>query len=124
MLEGYYDYPHARLHMPKIMSKKDLFELVDKIAENRKGQLDEMESAVGMLILGRHFGWKVLYLIHSKQTIKKYEEILEIKDIRDVLPDVGLQAKRSQAWRALQGVTNFWKAVKGEIKNIKTMELT
>ena len=38
------------------------------------GQLDELESALGMLLMGHHLGWKVLYLIHSKKTIRKYEE--------------------------------------------------
>ena len=29
-----------------------------------------------MYMIGRHFGWKVLYLIHTKKTIAKYEGIL------------------------------------------------
>ena len=46
-----------------------------------KGQLDELEAALGMLRMGHHFGWRVLVLIHDKRTIRKYEQILAIKVI-------------------------------------------
>lgn len=106
------------------MTKQELFALVDKVAETRNGQLDEIESAIGMLIVGRHFGWKVLYLIHSRKTIKKYEEILGIEDIRHVLPELGPQAHRSRAWAVAEKLSNFWKVVKGEVPGVKTTEVT
>ena len=39
------------------------------------GSLEELEKALGMLMIGYQFGWKVLLLVHSKRTIKKYEKI-------------------------------------------------
>lgn len=77
------------------------------------GNLDELEAAVGMFMLGRHFGWKVLYILHSKKTIRKYEEILGIT-VRDEFPAEGPDADRSVGFNALKKVTNFWKAVSGE----------
>jgi len=105
------------------MTKQELFALVDEVAETRRGYLDEIESAIGMLIVGRHFGWKVMYLVHSKKTIKKYEEILGVK-IRKVLPASGEQAKRARAWRMAENLSNFWKAVKGEVPGVKSNEVT
>ena len=75
--------------------------------------LNELESALGLYVIGRHFGWKVLYLIHSKKTVRKYEEILGI-DVREEFLDAGPDAERSNAFRALSSVTNYWKAVSGE----------
>lgn len=80
-----------------------------------KGQLDELEAALGMLRMGHHFGWKVLYIIHSKRTIRKYEEILGIK-IRDLLPEIGPSSYRSRGFLAVQQLSNFWKAIGGEAK--------
>ena len=79
------------------------------------GQLDELESALGMLLMGHHFGWKVLYLIHSKRTIRKYEDILGIK-IRDIFPEEGPSSYRSPALALAKKATNFWKVVSGEEK--------
>ena len=43
-----------------------------------EGQFDDLEKALGMLRLGHHLGWRPLVLIHSKRTIAKYEDILNI----------------------------------------------
>jgi hypothetical protein len=54
--------------------------------------------------------------------LRKYEKILGIS-FRDELPEVGKMADKSVAWTAVQKVSNFWKAVKGEISGIRTPEL-
>ena len=79
------------------------------------GQLDELESALGMLNMGHHFGWKVLYLIHSKKTIRKYENILGIK-IRDIFPEKGPSSYRSFGLNLAEKIGNFWKVAGGDIK--------
>lgn len=89
--------------------------VLDEAIVRFAGNLDELEGAIGMYMLGRHVGWRVLYLIHSKKTVRKYEQILGITSIRDEFEADGPDADRSLAWRALQAVSNFWKAVSGEI---------
>ena len=87
----------------------------DGAAHAFRGQFDELESAFGMLLLGRLVGWKVLALIHNKRTIKKYEQILGI-DVRDAFPEVGPLAQKSVAFVAVEKLGAFWKAVSGEVK--------
>lgn len=78
------------------------------------GTIDELEQALGMYVLGRHLGWKVLVLVHNKRTIRKYEEILGIS-IREVFKETGAASDRSMGFRIAKTVSNFWKAVSGEI---------
>lgn len=80
-----------------------------------QGQLDELESAIGMLRMGHHFGWKILYIIHSKRTIRKYEEILGIK-VRELFEEEGPSSYRSMAYQLAQKFSNFWKIVSGAEK--------
>ena len=80
-----------------------------------KGQLDELEAALGMLRMGHHFGWRVLVLIHDKRTIRKYERILAIK-VREAFAEEGPSAERCQGYRFAKKVRSFWKAVSGDIK--------
>jgi hypothetical protein len=87
----------------------------DSAAQSYSGQFDELESALGMLLLGRLVGWKVLALIHNKRTIKKYEQILGI-DIREAFPEVGPLAQKSVGFVAVEKLGAFWKAVSGEVK--------
>ncbi|OIQ90947.1 hypothetical protein GALL_271520 [mine drainage metagenome] len=92
-----------------------MFSVMDHAVHEFKGQLDELESAIGMYVLGRHVGWKVLYLVHSKKTIAKYEQILGIT-VREEFPEIGPEADRSLAFNAVQAVSNFWKVVSGAHK--------
>ena len=87
---------------------------MDEAIVRFEGNLDELESALGMYMIGRHFGWKVLYILHSKRTIRKYEDILGIT-VREEFDAEGPDADRSNGFRALQSVSNFWKAVSGEV---------
>lgn len=95
--------------------KSNLDRIEERAFIHFTGQLDELESAIGMLRMGHHLGWKVLYMIHSKKTIRKYEEILDIK-VRELFPERGPSAGRSIGLRLAEGFSNFWKVVSGEVK--------
>lgn len=98
---------------------------VDQVAEletiersavaNYRGQLDDLEKAIGLLRIGHHVGWKVLVLVHNKRTIKKYEQILGI-NIREFFPEEGPSSDRSIGYTIAKNLGNFWKAVSGDIK--------
>lgn len=101
----------------------ELQAIEDKAITYFQGTIDDLESALGMLRIGHHLGWRVLYLIHSKKTIRKYEEILDIK-VRDLFPEKGPSSKRSVGLTLAKQASNFWKVVSGEIKieNKKNIE--
>jgi len=86
----------------------------EAIAEFR-GDLCQLEAALGMLRMGHHFGWKVLYIIHSKKTVRNYEDILNIR-IRDVFEETGPSSYRSIGFQIAQLYSNFWKVAGGDIK--------
>lgn len=88
---------------------------MDQVVRKFQGPLDELESALGFYMIGFHFGWKVLYLIHTKATVAKYEKLLEI-NVREIFDEVGPDADRSLAFKAVQSFTNFWRVVSGDDK--------
>lgn len=100
-------------------SDHDLVSVVDRAMEGFRGNSSELESAIGALFVGRRFGWKVLFLIHSKATIRKYEKILGVT-FRDVLPETGPLSRKSVAWVTVEKIGGFWKVVKGEKPGVKT----
>lgn len=103
------------------LTDSELVKLIDKSIMKFHGNSEELENAIGALMVGRLTGWRVLFLIHSPKSIKKYEAILGI-EFRDIMPEEGPKAKDSIAWKIAQKVTNFWKLVKGEIPNVKTAD--
>ena len=89
--------------------------MVDVAIKEFQGDMGELESAIGMYLLGRLVGWKVLVLIHNKRTIKKYEEILGI-EIRKEFLEEGPFVEKSVGYQITKKLNTFWKAVAGEVK--------
>jgi hypothetical protein len=109
------------------LSTAEAKELSDKldaaIDRYAGGTVDELEQALGFYILGRHVGWRVLVVVHNKRTIRKYEEILGIS-IREVFPETAAASDRSIGYSIAKTVSNFWKAVSGEIPIENRRKLT
>lgn len=80
-----------------------------------QGDLTQLEAALGMLRMGHRFGWRVLYIIHSKKTIRNYEAILNRK-IRELFEETGPCSYRSIGFNLAQRYSNFWKVVGGELE--------
>ena len=80
-----------------------------------KGQIHELESAIGLLRIGHFIGWRCLLIVHNKRTIKKYEAILNI-DVRTYFPEEGPVAHRLQGFNMYKKLGQFWKIVSGDIK--------
>ncbi len=100
--------------------------IVHEAVTNFSGTSDKLESAIGFLYVGHYYGWKILYLIHSKRTVRQYEEILGI-NVRDIFPETGPYSDRSVAWTIAKKISNFWKVVSGEEKlpsDVNRLELS
>ena len=87
--------------------------IMDDAIANFRGSADELEGALGMYMIGRHVGWKVLHIVHSKRTIAKYEAILGIV-VRDEFPAETVDSDRSLGYRVISEFSNFWKAASGD----------
>jgi len=104
------------------MTDKRLVEMIDKAIGRFHGDSRTLSNAIGYLMLGRRFGWRAVFLMYDKKSIKSYEQLLGF-DSRELFPEAGDLADKSVAYCAVQKVTNFWKAVKGEIPGIRTTEV-
>ncbi len=119
--------PKYEENLSKMMTRTleesaDLERVEREAIANFKGQLTDLEAALGVLRIGGHVGWRVLVLVHNKRTLRKYEEILDIK-FKEFFPDEGPSYERSFGYMAAKKIGNFWKAVSGEIKIARKKEI-
>ncbi len=105
----------ARLVKLSPLQQEQIQQIEEEAICDYSGDLTQIEAALGMLRMGHYYGWRVLYLIHSKKTIRNYEEILNIK-IRDVFEETGPNSYRSIGFTIAKKFSNFWKVVGGDIK--------
>lgn len=112
--------PHKRTNLLKMPSRtfereSELLRIEREAFASYQGIFDDLELALGILRTGDYLGWRPLVLIHNKRTIRKVEEILGIT-IREFFPPEGKCALRSNGYKIAKQLTNFWKAVSGDIK--------
>ena len=106
--------------MPKLADRtgaheKRLLEIERDAISRFRGALPELNAALGLLRMGDHLGWKPLLIVHSRKTIRKYESILGI-NLREEFVAEGPLAERSLGFLSARKLSNFWKAVSGELK--------
>jgi hypothetical protein len=117
-------YKASLKKLPKLTKNQldDIHEIERHAICKFSGQLHELESALGMLKLGYALGWKVLYIIHNKRTIRKYEEILDI-NVKEFFDEEGAIADRNYAFIFYKKWGQFWKIVSGDVKVEKRKEI-
>ena len=109
---------------PKRPSPSEIVQTIDKAVETYTGDAKQLELAIGAWFIGQHFGWRALYLMHDRKTMKRAQDILGVDFQRD-LPEQGPRADKSAAWLLFhkKDLKAFWKVVKGEIPGIKSSEI-
>lgn len=82
---------------------------------NYSGDVDMLNSALGMLFTGHHYGRRFLYIVHSKRTVRKYEKVLNIK-VNKYFQPTGPLSHRSAELIEANKHSNFWKCVSVDIQ--------
>ena len=78
-----------------------------------RGQADDISNALGALVFGQLYGWRGVYMTHSRAMIRRYESILGIK-FRECMPERTDASQRILGVRIADEVGKFWAVVKGE----------
>ena len=88
-------------------------QVVEK-ASDYVGHCTTLSGALGALAFGQLYGWKAVWLVHSRSTIRGYEEALGI-NFRDHMPDRTELSARITGIRWADQLGKFWAVVKGEV---------
>lgn len=75
-----------------------------------------LESALGALIIGQHYGWRIIKIFHNPATYRRYEKILgiEFKIVCPEITDIG--KRRSLGYAITEKLGSFWAVVMGRRK--------
>lgn len=98
------------------MTDQEMLDLINQKAAEYTGLGGNLISAVGILVLSRIYGWKVMRLISSRRQWNLANEIFG--DIKTVTPDRGEYARKSVGLAIADKIGNYWAFMRGE-KNSK-----
>ncbi|MBS0299028.1 MAG: hypothetical protein JSR32_03680 [Proteobacteria bacterium] len=92
-----------------------LMQIAQTAVLNYSGDIDVLSSALGMLFTGHYYGWRFLYIVYLKRTVRKYEKVLNIK-VTEYFELTGSLSHRSAGLIEANKHSNFWKCVSGDIQ--------
>jgi hypothetical protein len=94
------------------MTQEELDDYFRNLMETFKGDLTDLADAVGALNLGKVYGWKVLRIIYSPVTYRKYQKILGL-DFKEVLEDKTDFSERNRGYKIALELNKYWEIVQG-----------
>jgi len=97
------------------LSEEDEQKILQHMKEFR-GVGTTLESALGALVIGQFFGWRVLKLMHNPATYRKYEKVLGV-EFKAVCPEITESGKKKSIGYAItEKLGSFWAVVMGKRK--------
>lgn len=101
--------------MLKLKLTKEQEKTIQHSLVRYRGNAVALESALGALFIGANYGWRVLKIIHSPATYKKYEDILGVS-FQDLCPERTLLSKKSWGLAIADRLNSFWAIATGKKK--------
>jgi hypothetical protein len=94
------------------MTTEQLVEHIDAVSASYKGNADVLIGAIGALMIGRVYGWRVLRIVIGSSSYTKYQRVLGLEFKVMLKPTTALSDK-SLGFKLVLKLNNFWDVVKG-----------
>lgn len=94
-----------------MLSDRELFDKVEDVVKNFKGQADQLSDAIGLIVFGRLVGWRVARLISSRRCWETTNQLFG--DLKELLPERGRYAYKSLGLRIVDRIGGYWDFVRG-----------
>jgi len=97
----------------ELMNDKELMIKIDEVTTKFNGQFDDLTAIVGMVMVGRLYGWRVVRLVNSRRhwmlACKKFG------DLKLLLPERPDLADKSVGLRVVETVSDYWDFINGAV---------
>lgn len=95
-----------------MISDEEMLEIIDQVSGGFKGQLDDLYKVVGMIVMGRLFGWRVVRLVSTPVLWKKANQLFG--DPKELMPERGKYAHKSIGLKIVDELGQYWDVIKGK----------
>ncbi len=96
----------------ELMNDEKLMKEIEKVSTEFHGQIDDLYKAVGMIIIGRLFGWKVMRLASPRSTWTMASQLFG--DPKLLMKDEEKLAYKSFGLNVCKKADEYWEFVKGK----------
>ena len=94
------------------ISDEELQKQISIVVEQYTGQIDDLYQAVGMIVVGRLFGWRVMRLASSRRCWTKATQLFG--DPKELMPARTSLSRKSVGLSVIDAVGGYWDFIKGK----------
>ncbi|MFM8445602.1 MAG: hypothetical protein ACKN9W_19965 [Methylococcus sp.] len=92
----------------------EIQQMIFNASQTYSGQMDDFYQAVGMLVIGRLYGWRVMRIAGTHANWKTANQIFG--DLKTLMDERGELAHRSLGLRLADEAGRYWEIVRGVVK--------
>jgi uncharacterized membrane protein YecN with MAPEG domain len=96
-----------------MITDDELMKKIDEVSEKFVGPIDDLYIAVGLIVVGRRFGWRVIRLCSSRKQWARSSKIFG--DLKEYMPERGFLARKSVGLKLVDKAYDYWAVVKGSV---------
>jgi hypothetical protein len=85
-----------------------------RILTTHQGPGNPLQDALGALLVGKVYGWRVLRVMYGGKVYASYQRTLKL-DFKEWCEPETEYAARHRGYQLVQGAGEFWKIVRGDV---------
>jgi len=94
-----------------MITDEELEAKIEKVCDGFVGQLDDLYAAVGLIVVGRRYGWRVMRLISSRRHWSLAADLFG--DPKELMLERGRCYKKSLGCEIVDKVGEYWSFIRG-----------
>jgi hypothetical protein len=94
-----------------MMTDDELMVKIEDVTATYRGQIDHLYEAVGMIIIGRKVGWRVMRLASSRRCWTTATKLFG--DPKELMREKEKYWHRSFGLKVVEAVGDYWEVIKG-----------
>jgi len=101
-----------------MITDEELNKKIEQVSTDFHGQIDDLYQAVGMIIIGRMYGWQVMRLATPRRIWIVTSKLFG--DPKLLMRPRGVLAYKSLGLKIVDKVGDYWEVMKGNIPTTAT----
>lgn len=93
------------------MNREELNKRIEDVCEDFKGQIPDLYQMVGIVVVGRLFGWRVVRLTASRRMWMQVTRTFG--DPKEWMPERGRLAYKSVGLKVIDKLGDYWDFING-----------
>lgn len=89
-----------------MLSDDELMCLVEKVTSEYKGDIDKLSQVIGLLVLCRLFGWRVMRIVAPQRNWALANKLFG--DVKSLSVERGMYYDKSVGLRVIDKVGDYW----------------